>query len=251
VKNLVIHRPLVVAHRGSSGSAPENTMAAFRKALEAGADMIELDVRMTVDRHIVVHHDRSLGRTSDGRGRVATKTLRELRTLDAGSWFSRSFRNERIPTLAEVLEELPHSLGINIEAKRDGLENAQAFEDSLLRLIRKARRIDSVVVSSFDHVFLRRLHLLAPSLVLGVLYVPVRDRFRRVKSLARHAGASVFVCSRNQLRVRHVREAHANAIHIAVYGINSGADLDIAKGKGVDAVITDYPERILPLLRDS
>ena len=99
-------RPLVVAHRGSSGTAPENTMAAFRLAVAAGADMIEFDVRMTRDFELVVHHDRSLGRTSDGSGRIWDLTLGDLRGSDAGSWFAKKFAGERIPTLRQVLEEI-------------------------------------------------------------------------------------------------------------------------------------------------
>jgi len=226
-------------------------MAAFRMAAGAGADMVELDVRMTRDGYLVVHHDGSLGRTSDGRGRIRAMMLKEIRSLDAGSWFSKSFRNERIPTLAEVLEELPRSVGINIEAKSDARGEKHFLEEALLREVRKARRLDSVIVSSFDHEFLHRLHTLAPALTLGILYMPVRDRFRRVQALARRAGARVFVCSRNQLRFRHMRQARTHAISVAVYGVNTAADLEIVRRKDVDAVITDFPERILHLLRKS
>src|SRR5512132_2317510 len=111
---------IIGAHRGSSGNAPENTLAAFRLAAKVGVDMIELDVRLTADRHLVVFHDRRLGRTVRGSGPVWMKTLAELRDLDAGSWFGHRFRRERIPTLHEVFHAVPRSVGINIEVKTDG-----------------------------------------------------------------------------------------------------------------------------------
>ncbi len=111
---------VIIAHRGSSGSAPENTLAAFRLAVKAGVDMIELDVRLTADRHLVVFHDRRLGRTVQGSGPVWTKTLAELRALDAGSWFGSRFRGENMPTLQEVFLAVPRTVGINVEVKTDG-----------------------------------------------------------------------------------------------------------------------------------
>src|SRR5438105_4409260 len=99
------NKPLVVAHRGASGAAPENTIAAIRLALEAGADMIEIDVQQTREGEIIVFHDATLGRTTNGRGIVKKKMLSELRELDAGSWFAKKFTGEKIPTLDAVLEE--------------------------------------------------------------------------------------------------------------------------------------------------
>src|SRR5215475_6599931 len=95
---------LVIAHRGASGTCPENTLAAFRRAQELGAHMIELDVQLTRDGEVVVMHDWTLARTTDGRGRVASRTLAELRQLDAGSWFDPGYAREPVPTLREVLD---------------------------------------------------------------------------------------------------------------------------------------------------
>lgn len=246
------HRPLVVAHRGSSGSAPENTMAAFRQAVAAGADMIEFDVRMTRDFELVVHHDRSLGRTSNGSGRIWDLTLDDLRGIDAGSWYSRKFSGERIPTLRQVLEELPFSLGLDIEVKTDGDRRwGVALPESVLLLVRETRREDSVLVSSFDHRFLRRLHHLDPALRLGALLVPVRDGFRSPSQIAKRAGAAMLICSRTQLRARHVRDARRTGLALAVYGVNTPADLAVASRAGVDAVITDYPARIIREIRSA
>src|SRR5262245_679720 len=114
---------LVIAHRGASGTCPENTLAAFRRAVEVGADMIELDVQLTRDDAVVVMHDWTLDRTTDGSGAVGERALDELRPLDAGRWFAPEFAGERVPTLAAVLDAVP--IPINVELKprgEDGLE---------------------------------------------------------------------------------------------------------------------------------
>ncbi len=111
---------LIEAHRGDSASAPENTLAAFRRAVELGVPSVELDVHPARDGTLVVIHDDTVDRTTDGTGAVSDKTLDELRCLDAGSWFGSQFAGERIPTLAEVLELLaPSATGLNIEIKAD------------------------------------------------------------------------------------------------------------------------------------
>ena len=246
------HRPLVVAHRGSSGAAPENTMAAFRMAAEAGADMIEFDVRMTRDGELVVHHDRRLGRTSDGKGRVRALSAEKVRAADAGLWYARRFRGERIPFLGEVLASVPRRVGLDIEVKTDGdRRRAGAMARALGRALHRARRREGVVVTSFDHGFLRRLHRLDPAIRLGVLYFPVRDRFRSAGAIARRSGASMFICSRRQLRRRHLREAHRAGMTVAVYGVNTADDAAAAARAGVDIVITDHPGRILRAFSNS
>jgi len=227
-------------------------MAAFRLAVEAGADMIEFDVRMTRDFELVVHHDRNLGRTSDGSGRIWEMTLDELRAIDAGSWHSKKYAHERIPTLRQVLGGVPFSVGLNIEVKTDGdRRRGLALPESVLLHVREARREDSVIVSSFDHAFLRRLHHLAPALRLGALLVPVRDRFRSPAQIARGTGARVIVCSRTQLRARFLEGARAAGLGVAVYGVNTAAEAAAATRAGVDAVITDNPARIIRAIRST
>jgi len=108
---------IVIAHRGFSGGAPENTISAFKKAIEVGSDMIELDVRFSKDGEIVVIHDETLERTTTGKGRVIEKTISELKQLDAGSKFHSSFSGEKIPTLRDVLQLAHRQIPVNIELK--------------------------------------------------------------------------------------------------------------------------------------
>lgn len=237
---------IIAAHRGSSGSAPENTLAAFRAAVKAGADMIELDVRLTADRHLVVFHDCRLGRTAEGSGPVWTKTLAEMRTLDAGSWFGHRFRGQKVPTLHEVFRTVPHRVAINIEVKTDGDPRRNAdLEEILLAAIRSELEERRILVSSFNHALLRRLHGRAPELRLGALLMPVRDVARRSSALARRLGVTAFVCSRSRLRKRFVRSAHRNHLTVLVYGVNTARHLARARRYGVDGIITDFPEKMV------
>ncbi|MBM2845354.1 MAG: Glycerophosphodiester phosphodiesterase [Bacteroidetes bacterium] len=243
-------RPLVVAHRGSSGTAPENTMIAFRIAAEAGADMIELDVRMTKDFHLVVHHDQNVRRTTNGSGHIWDKTLEELRTLDAGSWFSAKFKGERIPTLRQVMEMLPPHVMLNIEAKSDGdPRKYNHFEESCILIIMEKKFEERALVSSFDHKFLARIHALYPTIKTGALYVPIRDAAKTPSSLARKIGTSAFICGRTQMRKRYVEDARAHNITTACYVVNTAPHLSAMLRYGVDAMVTDYPERILRMLK--
>ena len=145
---------LVVAHRGFSGAAPENTLAAFRKAIEAGSDMIELDIQLSKDGKIVVIHDETLERTTDGQGRVADRTFPEIRKLDAGSWFGSQFSGEKIPTLQEVLELAKGKVLVNIEIKNPahGQYPITELADQGLEAVKKAGMLNRVIFSSFNPV---------------------------------------------------------------------------------------------------
>ena len=243
-------RLLVVGHRGSSGTAPENTIASFRQAIDAGVDMIELDVRMSRDYHLIVIHDKTVDRTTNGKGSVWSKTLQELKILDAGSWFSARFGGEQIPTLREVMDLLPPKVGLNIEVKTDGdPRRERALEESLVLTLREQRMEGTLMVSSFDHRHLRRLHRLDPGLVLGALYHPVRDIAKKPSGIARQTGASAFICSRTQLRRNFVDDVRSHKMFLGVYGVNTPDELAKVQRYGVDAVVSDYPQRILQALR--
>jgi glycerophosphoryl diester phosphodiesterase len=240
---------IVVAHRGSSGTAPENTMAAFLAAAAAGADLIELDVRFSAECTCVVMHDRSLRRTTNGRGYVHATALSALQRLDAGRWFSPRFAMERIPTLAEVLDALPPAVGMNCEVKTDGdprsrLERARVLAETLQR----HGRGRLLIVSSFDHRFLSILSHHAPALALGVLLQPVRDITRRASRLAHRVGATSIFCSRRMLRRRLVDDARRHNLNIGVYAVDTPAQLLRMQRYGVDMVFTNHPEILLPCL---
>ena len=238
-------KPLIVAHRGSSGVAPENTLAAFQQAIRDHADMIELDVRMTRDFELVVLHARSVRRTTGAKGYVWNLSLSELRRLDAGSWFHRLFSGERIPTLRQVIDILPAHVNLNIEVKTDGERRKDlALQESLILLLREMNFARRATVSSFNHKFLKRLHALDSDIALGVLYSPVRDIARTPTRLAQSAGARAFVCSVAQLSKRFADDAHSHDIVLGCYGVNTRKQFEKAMNAGVAMMITDYPKKV-------
>ena len=243
-------KPLVVAHRGSSGTAPENTLAAFTQAIQAGANMVELDVRLTKDFFLVVLHDRDVHRTTNGSGKIWNLTLEELRRLDAGSWFGPEFAAERIPTLRQVMELLPPNVLLNMEVKTDGDPRKRiALEEACILAVLEKKFEQRVLISSFDHKFLRRLHSLYPSIPTGALYFPVRDAAKKPSGISRRIGAGVFICSRTQMHQRFVDDARANKIMTACYVVNTPEQLETMINLGIDAVVTDFPKRIVQALK--
>jgi glycerophosphoryl diester phosphodiesterase len=236
---------LLIAHRGSSGNAPENTLAAFRQAVKDGADMIELDVRLSADGVPVVLHDRRLNRTTGVRGNVRRWTAMDLEALNAGARFGNRFSRECIPRLATVLRMLPPEIGVNVEVKTDGdRRRSGLMRERLAELLRSFPGKRSVLVSSFDHGFLRRFHELLPEIPTGVLYSPVRDVGRSPLRLTRRAGGTIFICSRAQVRKVWIRQAHGADIRVLVYGVETVRQMLSLKDRGIDGVITDYPARL-------
>jgi glycerophosphoryl diester phosphodiesterase len=225
-------------------------MAAFRQAIIDGADMIELDVRLTKDFHIVVHHDRNVRRTTNRKGNVWDLTLQQLRALDVGSWFHPRFERERIPTLREVMEFLlPTRVNLNIEVKTDGDPRKRAhFEECVILIIMEKRFEERSLVSSFDHKFLKRLHELFPDIKTGALYHPVRDARKKPSTLCSKIGANAFICSHAQLHQRMISNAHSHGLIIATYGVNAPKHFDEVVGLGVDAVVTDWPGKMVKQL---
>jgi len=226
-------------------------MAAFRKAVIDGADMIELDVRLTKDFHIAVHHDQNVRRTTNGKGKFWNLTLQQLRALDAGSWFHQKFERERVPTLREVMEFLlPTRVNLNIEVKTDGNPRKRThFEECVILIIMEKRFEDRVLVSSFDHKFLARMHELFPAIAIGALYHPVRDVRKKPSTLCSRIGASAFICNHNRLHRRMIDDARSHNLMLVTYGVNTPQHLDKVIGLGVDVVVTDWPGKMLRRLR--
>ncbi len=234
--------PLVIAHRGASASAPENTLAAFRKALEAGADMIELDVRFSLDRHPVVIHDHTLGRTTDGTGEVAALPLRRLRSLDAGSWFSPSFSGEAIPTLREVCRLVaPTGAGMLIEIKAErGLP--PDFAELLLAVVDQESMRTRSILQSFDHRAVRRLREIDPGLGLALLF----DSAERDPALfASAAGVGMVALHWRLFNRRIAAEAARLGLGVLVWTVNRERDMQRMMSLGVDGIITNHPDRAL------
>lgn len=228
--------PLVVAHRGSSASAPENTMSAFRLAAAHGADGVELDVQLTADRSVVVYHDRTLKRTTGHRGRISATDFGRIKALDCGSWFDPCFADERVPVLADVLELFDGRLFVNIELKNSP---QPGIVDAVIEAVHASRTSSSVLVSSFDHRLVAELRRKAPELARAVLVRPFD--FGAPSRSARRVGAQAVVMARSQLRIDRVTDAHEHGLAVIVYTVDRPQDIARCVRLGVDAIITNDP----------
>ena len=239
------NRPLVVAHRGSSSLAPENTLASFRQAIEDGADAVELDVRLTRDGHVVVIHDRELRRTTGNRGRVDSHTLKEIRALSAGTWFHRRFAAERIPTLDEVFELAAGKCGVDVEVKVDkGDPGGEEAVDRCCRIIRAHRARDWTLVTSFSRRAVRKAGSILPGIATGLLVHPLRHFIKPPVGLVRSLGALYVIVNGSGLRKNLVGAAHSRNILVGEYTVNSERRIERARRFGIDALITDEPSRV-------
>ena len=251
-KPMVGAPPYVIAHRGISAKAPENTLASFALAASApGIDMVELDVRLTKDEEVIVLHDRTLQRTSTGNGVAHKCNLEELRTYDAGSWFDPSFRGERIPTLSEVLRLVGPTRWVDIEIKSDPFQADRRglIEEKVIAVVEQSDMKGRVFYSSFDHHLVANLKRMVPDAVTGVLYNLFRDFGRLPSKLARRAEASIFICAKTELQRSMIDDARRYGIAVYVYTLNSIKDAQKMIQLGVDGIISDNADDIVSLVK--
>lgn len=243
-------RARVIAHRGFSGVAPENTLAAFRKAIEIGADMFELDVLLSKDGRVVVIHDDTLDRTTSGVGRVAELTLAELQALDAGSWFSEEFAGERIPTLEETLALAKGHVLVNIEIKTEAVTDRAlgGIVDKTLDLVRRAAMMDQIVISSFDPRALAQARELSPDVKTASLYNARLQEQLSPREVMDAVGSMGFNLSRKQVDADVVAACHRLERPVAVYTVNETGEMERLLDLGVDAIFTDFPDRLIEVL---
>lgn len=229
---------LNVAHRGASASAPENTMAAFEKAIELGADAIELDLHVSREGELVVIHDQTLDRSTDGQGPVHARSVPELKQLDAGRWFDERFTGQRIPTLAEVLNRFAGKIVLALEVKA-GSAFFPGIEEQVVTILREHQAISQVAVASFDHHALFRLKELEPSLRTAALLVG-RPVLMPVIANACKADAMALEC--NLVTNTEVEACHAAGLQLVVWVVNEPALMGHFIDLGVDGIITDRPD---------
>lgn len=230
----------VIAHRGASAACPENTWAAFRRAVEVGADRIELDVQLSRDGGVVVFHDTDLDRTTDGSGPVTGTDLDDLLRLDAGSWFSAEFPDERIPLLSKVLPWSALHIPLNVELKVEGGGTpALALTRAAIDLIQRHGAARSTIVSSFDPVAVAEAARLCPECEVALLWDGRGDGDPLV--LVRRAGARALHLALRGLSVELAERARAEGIPLRVYTVNSEEDLRRVLEHGGAGVFTDRP----------
>jgi glycerophosphoryl diester phosphodiesterase len=237
-------RPYIIGHRGAPDCAPENTMASFRQALAQGADLVELDVQMSADGQLVVIHDQTLERTTDGQGYVADAALAELQALDAGSWFSPEFAGERVPTLDEVLAWIKGKAGLVIEIK-NGPVFYEGIEQKIVEALRQYDMIEQTLVVSFDHPCLYRLKGLCPELNTGIL---VACRLLDPVMTAGDVGADALVALWTMVTKVDVEVCHGAGLAVCTWGRNP--DYEYLLSISVDALTADHPAILRELVRE-
>ncbi len=231
---------VVFAHRGASGEAPENTLVSMKKAAAAGAKAVEFDVQLSKDNRLVVIHDYRVDRTTDGSGYVMRKTLGELKKLDAGSWYSREYTGEKIPTLEEVVELLPEDTLLNIEIKSFMLDKRD-IAGRVVDVVERYGIEERVIISSFDHKLLKGVRERSRDIKIGLLFygrlLGIKDYegIRELNPWSIHP-------SQDYLDKEYIKHLKGTGCKIYTYTVNSKERLEELKKQGVDGLFSDYPD---------
>ena len=235
--------PILIAHRGGSLEAPENTLAAFQHAIRVGAQYVELDVQMSSDGALVVIHDDTLDRTTSGSGPVGALTFEQLRRLDAGSHFGPQFKGEPIPTLREVLDLcVEASVGVVIELKSPHLYPGMVEKVAALLGEIWMRGAENLWCISFDHDSIRQLRALDPTVPLGYLYEPHEQQFVHPDDIVQA------YCPYYRTALAHpaqVARAHELGKLVFVYTVDEEEDVRRLTASGVDGMVTDRPGSLM------
>jgi glycerophosphoryl diester phosphodiesterase len=246
-------RILTIAHRGASALAPENTIAAFRKAIELHANAVECDIHQTKDGHLVLLHDDRVNRTTNGSGSVAKLSLEEIRALDAGSWFNTDYAAERIPTLEDLI--LLDSTVLLILEPKHGSDVYPGIEARIVEAVRKHNAEGRTILKSFDtdvlgtfamlapeiprlYVFVGHLSWLSVTIDRGISFGDVLDLDVQWLQVWRPFASRSFI-----------EKAHASGKKVVVWGVHEKEDIEEAIRIGADGLESDYPDRVDEALR--
>ena len=235
---------MVIAHRGASGNAPENTLAAFRKAIALGATFIETDLQLSRDARFVAIHDATVNRTTNGQGAVHDMTLADLRKLDAGSWFGSEFAGERIPTLEEILEfSKKNDVVFYLEIKPGA---AWGGEHALIGALRESGEIPRAVVISFDPAIVLSLRKIEPTLMTGLLY---DGQIENPLDKAVEIGARQLAVRGDLVTPALIAQAKKKDLQVVCWTVNHPAHMRMLAAAGVDGIMSDYPDRLVAAVR--
>jgi glycerophosphoryl diester phosphodiesterase len=240
-----MRKPWVIAHRGASGHAPENTLAAFERAVALGAGFIETDLHLTRDARFVAIHDPTLERTTNGKGNVRDSTLAEIRKLDAGLWFDREFMGQKVPTLEEIVEfAAKHDVIFYLELK---YEAAWGMHHSLVGALQKSGGAARSIVISSSEPTLTALRQVDPSAMMGLIFDEANQDHTK-------AGIELGVrqlCPQYSLVTNEmVEQAHALDLQVATWTVDDAAAMRAMITAKVDGIMTNFPDRLQAVLED-
>lgn len=240
---------LVIAHRGASNYAPENTMAAFKLAHEMQVDMIELDVQLSKDGIPVVFHDAKLDRHSNGKGPVSSFLFNEIRQLDAGNWFSIKFKGEKIPSLKEVLMWASGKIFVNIEIKKEAVGDSieGGVEEKILQLVQQMGMEKQVIISSFDYRAVKRIKKMRTDIMTGLLYHKKSSAKLSPVQLLNNYGADFFHCSRSEMNKKWLAQLNEFGKRYLIYTVNKKKQMKKWMQMGAFGIFSDKPD----LLREA
>ncbi len=232
---------LVIGHRGWPQEFPENTLVGLQAAIDLGVDMVEVDVHLSKDGHIVAMHDENVKRTTDGRGSIRKMTLSRIRKLDAGSWHSHKFKGQRVPTLEEVLSLVSSRAGLAVEVKYPD-ERTEALDEKLIPML--AGFPGQLLVLSFDPDYLKAFKRKAPHLKTGFL-CQARDKMLEVAVQANCDGIHPHW---RRLNGDMTTAAHQEGLTITTWTAKDRKDCEAMLRLDVDGIATDCPDVLLNLL---
>jgi glycerophosphoryl diester phosphodiesterase len=242
--------PLIIAHRGDSAMRPENTLAAFREALSVGADLVEMDVQLTKDGHVVVLHDVTVNRTTDGNGSVRDMTLAEVKKLDASfpSKFDSQFKGERIPTLREALELLRGKKKVLVEIKRESVttEEDDGVEAKVVAEIQRLRMDKEVALISFERRSLLRCRKLAPDIKRGAIFY--REEIPQMIAAAKEVDSELLLPEKGSLTADLFGHAEMVGVKVATWVVDEAAELRSLAHFDLYAVGSNRPGALIDAL---
>ena len=241
------NKRFVAAHRGSSGTAPENTIAAFREAIAAGAKMIETDIQVMDNGNIIAFHDDDFGRT------VAAENASDIRnhkisSSDAGSWFSEKFAGEKIPSLEEVISFVKGKSYITLEIKSSSGSLDEYNLRRIIDIVKTHNYEKHTIFASFDHSLLKSVKQIDPSLLTMAIKIPGDER--PPSKIILNTGSDGFICSLDELNQDISNDVYYTNIYLGVYGVVTEEDFKKAICYDVTALGTNYPKRIIGLLKN-
>ncbi len=237
----------IVGHRGAMGHAPENTFSSFDEGRHMGAEFVECDVHLSKDNEIIVMHDESVDRTTNGAGLIKNLKLSQIKKLDAGSWYSKKFKGERVPTLKELLEWARHKtalnkyqMGVAIEIKNEPV-NYPAMAEKLVQAVNEAGMGARVVVISFDHDVLKQIKKIDPKIATGILYSePLKNPIQRAIDVQ----ADALFPRRTLITQSLVQKAHQKGLAVATWTVNEVPEMKRLLACKIDAIATNFPDRL-------